>query len=250
MFVNLPKLPEMSLVNSNIYYINNKKMSKYYFFNSVIYPLIGENSNHFETFFTNDTDSLLPGSQGPRSMVQKTSGELILGATAVAVVLILIFMRMKKSKTDNYHHINKNNSHDKLDNLSLNFKTGHDFFEYYCNYMDSNIEEGKALAAIVIDAKKDFGTSAAVKTDKNGIQTAVLRVASSDGGFVVTSQTLSANGAPLYPGDIVAWLPKIYKSELGNAMGEKRSGWIGLIIAKVAPEIDLSSKEMKVISHY
>jgi hypothetical protein len=130
------------------------------------------------------------------------------------------------------------------------FKTGQGFFEYHCKYMDTKIRTGKPLAAIVLDAKAEFGAQVAVKTDERGIQTATLRVASNDGGFITVSQTLSAKGEALNPGDVVAWVPGPYNVELARGMGNERSGWVGLILAKVAPEIDVSSGEMKVICRY
>jgi hypothetical protein len=132
----------------------------------------------------------------------------------------------------------------------LIFKTGQGFFDYHCKYMDTQLQAGKPLAAIVLDAKAEFGTQVAVKTDERGIQIATLRVASNDGGFVSISQTLSADGEALRPGDVVAWVPGPHNAELAKGMGNERSGWVGLILAKIAPEIDVSSGEMKVICRY
>jgi hypothetical protein len=133
---------------------------------------------------------------------------------------------------------------------ALVFQTGQDFFDYHCKFMDTKLQQGKPLAAIVLDSKEEFGTQVAVKTDERGIQIAALRVASDDGGFVTLSQTLSAEGDALKPGDVVAWIPEAYNEMLARGLGNEQSGWVGLILAKVAPEIDLNSGQMTVICHY
>ena len=60
----------------------------------------------------------------------------------------------------------------------LVFKSGQDFFEYHCKFMDTKIELEKPLVAIVLDAKLEFDAQVAVKTDERGIQIAALLVAS------------------------------------------------------------------------
>lgn len=132
----------------------------------------------------------------------------------------------------------------------IKFKTGQDFFDYHCKFMMTRIEPGVPLAAIVIDARTQFGTSVAVKTHENGLQTATLRVASDDGGFLAIAETSSNKGDSLVPGDVVAWIPGQHMPQLAKASKDARSGWAGLIIAKIAPEIDMSRKAMTVICEY
>src|SRR5687768_7946951 len=110
---------------------------------------------------------------------------------------------------------------------ALVFKTGDAFVDYHCKYMSTRLEAGSPLAALVLDAREIFGVSVPVKTDDNGIQTATLRVASDDGGFVVIAQTASGGGDPLKPGDVVAWIPGQYLPKLAEAVADKRSGWVG-----------------------
>lgn len=138
----------------------------------------------------------------------------------------------------------------KLNIPVLVFKSGQDFFEYHCKFMDTKIQREKPLVAIVLDAKLDFNAQIAVKTDERGIQIAALRVASDDGGFITFSETLSAGGERLSPGDVVAWLPCKYSPESAKSFGSHESGWIGLIFAKIAPEIDTAGGQMKLICHY
>jgi len=133
----------------------------------------------------------------------------------------------------------------------LPFKTGEGFVDYHCKFMTTRLETGSPLAALVLDASEQFGTSVPVKTDENGIQTATLRVASDDGGFLTIAQTASNKCDALKPGDAVAWIPgPQHLPKIAEAMGDERSGWMGLIVAKVAPEIDLSKNEMTVICYY
>ena len=132
----------------------------------------------------------------------------------------------------------------------MHFAGGEAFVDYHCKYMNTRLEPGLPLAAVVIDPREQFGLPIAVKVDDNGIQTAMLRVASDDGGFMVMAQTASANGAKLVPGDAVAWIPQRHMPQLAQAAEDERFGWMGLIVAKVAPEIDENTKQMKVLSRY
>ena len=132
----------------------------------------------------------------------------------------------------------------------LRFENGEQFVDYHCSYMTTRLERGLPLAALVLDAREEFGTQAAVKLEENGVQTAVLRVASDDGGFTVIAQTASEKGDALKPGDAVAWIPETHMPRMADAAGDERSCWIGFIIAKIAPEIDENTKQMTVISAY
>jgi hypothetical protein len=62
------------------------------------------------------------------------------------------------------------------------------------------VKEGTGHVAIVLDSKKHFSTGEAVKRRDDGIQTATLKVADHDGGFLVIANTAIPNAPPLYPG--------------------------------------------------
>lgn len=132
----------------------------------------------------------------------------------------------------------------------LRFENGEQFVDYHCSYMNTRLERGAPLAAVVLDARESFGTSVAVKIEDNGVQTAMLRVASADGGFTVMAQTASSDGDKLEPGDSVAWIPMEHMGQIAEAVGDERFGWVGIIVAKIAPEIDENTKQMTVISGY
>lgn len=133
---------------------------------------------------------------------------------------------------------------------NLIYKSGEAFFELQCKYGLTEIKEGQGVVALVLDAKKDLGTSVAVKIQPSGCQLATLKVASSDGGFKTFAETASANGDRLKPGDLVIWVPMAHMKELAEKAGNHRQGWMGLIVAKIAPEADPNTNEMTVLSRY
>lgn len=132
----------------------------------------------------------------------------------------------------------------------LSFRDGRAFFEMQCKYGDTRLEENKGVVALVLDAAKEFGTSVAVKTETDGRQIAALRVASEDGGFVVMASTPSKRGDPLHPGDAVIWVPSVYNEVVAKGFGDRRSGWVGFIRAKVAPEWDTQGDGFRFICSY
>ena len=133
---------------------------------------------------------------------------------------------------------------------NLVFKSGEAFVDYHCKYMVTDLEVGMPLAAVVLDARKRFGTKDEVKVDDEGIQTVAIRVASNDGGFIALASTASGDGDKLKVGDAVAWVPGKHLPDLGAAAGDSRTGWVGLVVAKVAPEIDMAKSSMTVLSRY
>jgi hypothetical protein len=132
----------------------------------------------------------------------------------------------------------------------LPFKSGHAFVEYQCKFGHTKIEQNKGIFAVVLDSRKEFRTHESVKIDKNGVQTAALRVASDDGGFNVLATTPSGKGDPLKPDDVVVWVPMQYSKEMASVSDDARFGWVGLILAKVKPEIDMSKDAPSVICRY
>jgi hypothetical protein len=78
---------------------------------------------------------------------------------------------------------------------------GQGFFDLQCKYGHTELAAGQGVVAIVMDAKLTFGTPVSVKVNERGIQTAVIKVASEDGGFIVVATTPSNLGEPLAPGE-------------------------------------------------
>ncbi len=68
-----------------------------------------------------------------------------------------------------------------------------------------------------------------VTVNSDGNQIALLRVASSDGGFVVLATTFGPNGPRLQPGQLVLWRAVSYSSLVTHTAFDDRFGWLGLI---------------------
>jgi len=116
------------------------------------------------------------------------------------------------------------------DPIKIVYKSNEAAFLIACKYHECEILIGMALPALVIDARNISNALDAVKKGEDGIQTAVLKVASEDGGFKVLAQTIGPNGPNLLPGDFVAWEPYSYLEKLGKDAEDSRTGWVGLII--------------------
>jgi hypothetical protein len=71
------------------------------------------------------------------------------------------------------------------DKTNIVFKTGEDYFDHFCKYMDCQIRKDDPLPAIVLDATKVFRAIAPVSVLANGRQMIAIKVASDDGGFVL-----------------------------------------------------------------
>jgi hypothetical protein len=98
------------------------------------------------------------------------------------------------------------------------FASGAEALDYACKYLECTVRERSFLPALVVDAR----------TGDDGNQLATLRVASADGGFIVSANTLGPRGPQLKPGDLVAW--QAGKHQQGE-------GWIGIIIGTLRPEL-------------
>jgi hypothetical protein len=132
---------------------------------------------------------------------------------------------------------------------NLKFESGQDFFDYQCKFGQTDIVPSRGVVAIVLDATKEFETQASVKMKENGIQVVALKVAASDGGFRVTSETAGL-GRPLHPDDVVLWVPLEHSPDLARAFGDNRSGWIGLTVACVAPELDMQKSGFTILERF
>jgi len=134
----------------------------------------------------------------------------------------------------------------------LPFKNGAAFVEYLCKFGHTDIQPRQGIVALVLDAKKEFGVSQPVKIEADGRQMAMLRVASEDGGFIVPAYTSTGNGDRLKPDDVVIWVPVEYATPAMENAGDidPRFGWVGFIVAKVAPEIDTNNPEFKLLCRY
>jgi hypothetical protein len=117
----------------------------------------------------------------------------------------------------------------------LVFKDAYCAFEYACKFMNCSIEKDRMMMAIVLDGRTEFGLSDSVKLKQDGIQLACLKVASDDGGFIVLAETAGRNGPKLKPGELVAWLPGFFNSQIADSVEDSRFGWMGLIVGTLEP---------------
>ena len=124
------------------------------------------------------------------------------------------------------------------------------FFEMQCKYGDTKVEPKKALVAIVLDSKREFGTGVSVKQEPDGTQLATIKVVSEGGGFKVPAKTPTSKGDRLKPDDIVLWVPVHYDQDLASRSGNRMFGWIGFIVAKVKPEWDFDAQEFQFLCRY
>lgn len=119
--------------------------------------------------------------------------------------------------------------------MHLPFKDNAAAFEYACTYLSCPLHEGSMLPALVQDGATLFGTADSVATMPDGTQTAVVKIASSDGGFLAVART-TGSGPTLEPGDLVAWLAGKHSAKVANEAPDKRFGWVGLILGVLQPE--------------
>lgn len=110
-------------------------------------------------------------------------------------------------------------------------------FEFACKFLQTELVAKAILPALVVDAVQELGADQPVTIMTDGTQILALRVSSGDGGFLVLSGTLSANGPRLKPGDLVAWhAGQPIPLETPELTRDPRSKWVGLVIAKLKPE--------------
>ena len=116
----------------------------------------------------------------------------------------------------------------------LAFKSNKAAFEYACAFMRCDVVKGQELPALVVGATHAFAAPAPVAKGGRDLQTAVLRVASSDGGFLAVALSFG-RGPDLNVGDLVAWVPGEYCEDLAATSADRRFGWVGLIVGTLEP---------------
>jgi hypothetical protein len=120
------------------------------------------------------------------------------------------------------------------------FEDGATAFKQACDG-ECLLREGVILPALVLDVRNSFGSAPAAKNLVDGGQIASIRVASADGGFIVSASTSGLRGPTLQPGHFVAWQAERYDPDVAKVapatkkrfgwigVRDKRSGWVGLI---------------------
>ncbi|WP_168199203.1 hypothetical protein [Pseudorhodobacter turbinis] len=124
----------------------------------------------------------------------------------------------------------------------LPFKSGKAFFEYQCEVGIVDLKPKQGIVGLVKKVSLEPETN---------IQNATLQIASRDGGFETFSQTANGKGDRLVDGDIVIWVPLHPDPILASVYkNDKRSQWMGLIVARVAPEIDTQRSQFRFYCKY
>jgi hypothetical protein len=116
------------------------------------------------------------------------------------------------------------------------FQDGIAALRYACRFLECPLHEGAFLPAVVLDHRDVLGRQAAVNVGGYGVQTALLCVASNDGGFVVAAATAGPKGPRLEPGELVAWKAVRHVPEVVNSVSDARFGWVGVIVGTLKPE--------------
>lgn len=126
----------------------------------------------------------------------------------------------------------------------LHFKGEREAFEYACKYMDEGIRERQALAALV-DAEGDQQDAVQTligkwneKREENIFDTYRVRVSGSGGGFAALA-VCYRRGLNLAPGTLVYWVPMQVDPMLSMLTNDKRSSWIGGIVARLEPSLSM-----------
>ena len=64
------------------------------------------------------------------------------------------------------------------------------------------------------------------------------------------AQTATGKGDRLKPDDVVIWVPIQHVGDTIPEGMDRRFGWVGLIVAKVAPEIDTARPNFNILCRF
>ncbi len=130
--------------------------------------------------------------------------------------------------------------------MKLPFKSSEAFLEYCNSQFSPAPKKGEGRPAMV--PRSGFmNIENHVSVMEDGRYRVSLMVCGCPEGFFTISETPNPGGEPIASGDLLIWQafqkpPFFGKGLIGNASGDKRSSWVGFIVAKIAPEIDEAGK--------
>ena len=113
----------------------------------------------------------------------------------------------------------------------------------YCNGQFSvNPEKGEGRPALVPPKGYMDIENHVTRTADQRFRVSLL-VCGAPSGFFLVAETPEVGGQDIKHGDLLIWQafqapPLLGKGLMGKLTGDKRSSWIGFIVAKIAPEID------------
>ncbi len=115
----------------------------------------------------------------------------------------------------------------------LIFKDAHAAVDYSSAFMVCKLRPGVALPAVVLGTDTEN-----LRQEIDGNQIVQLRVAGDNDGFTTLSETVGPVGPRLRAGDLVLWQALEHSERLASAFGDARSGWIGLVVGTLRPELE------------
>lgn len=130
--------------------------------------------------------------------------------------------------------------------MQLPFKSNADCWEYCNRWFSAAPKKGEARPAIV-PTRGFMNIENHVSRLDDGRYRVSLLVCGSPSGFFLIAETPKATVGQIEHGDLLLWQafkspPFFGKGRLGRATGDKRSDWVGFIVAKIAPEIAADGK--------
>ncbi|WNL45635.1 hypothetical protein RKE25_19820 [Dyella sp. BiH032] len=111
---------------------------------------------------------------------------------------------------------------------TLRFRDADSAFATECKYTDNRVAERVALVAIIRTLKVKEGEEPVI----------LVQVADADGPFAAFAIDPAGKLPDLREGDLVAWLAFSYSDTLSLVLGDKRSGWMGVLTAKLSLTYD------------
>lgn len=138
--------------------------------------------------------------------------------------------------------------------MKLPFKSADGFMEYCNKYFDPSPRKGEGRPALIPPSGFMDIENHVTKLPDGRFRVSLI-VSGAPNGFFAISDTPNPGGDELRSGDLVVWLPFgkpswFSKTKIGKFTGDKRSNWIGFVVAKIAPEFESETGKFTILSRY
>ncbi|MCF6305684.1 MAG: hypothetical protein L3J33_09960 [Rhodobacteraceae bacterium] len=137
--------------------------------------------------------------------------------------------------------------------MKLLFKSSEAFLEYCNSQFAAKPRKGEGRPAIILKSGLKKIENHAPRTDDKRYRLKLL-VCGAPEGFFTFSETLNPSQGSLEEGNLVIWeafeKPFFSKAKIGRFTGDRRSNWIGFVVAKIAPEFDSKTGKFTVLSRF
>jgi hypothetical protein len=135
----------------------------------------------------------------------------------------------------------------------LHFKGSEAAFEYACRFFKSEIKEKMALTGTISDSASENDTLRLMLETMNkgdNIYVAyICKIASDDGGFKAIGLCYDRE-YDLRQGDLIFWVPLQNNPAFAMIAEDKRTAWVGGIVAKLAPCYSVSSGSFEIVKQF